>query len=299
MAQHPEALQPDVYQLPPRSRPRPAPPRAPTGEGSASGEEPAGPRSLAVRAGELAVRPEVVGPHARLGLVWTSVTFAACVAGQLWLAAWLAPVAGLAAAQAAFSWSKRRKFRRRPATLLAGLGALVLVLASAAGPLGSGVAGGAFLALVLVRALSPGRRRFDARLTTVIAATSGLAGAAPVLLRGQGLVAPMVLLALAAAYDASAYLVGSGAATAWEGPAAGIASIGTVTLAVAAVFVPPFRGASPWLLGALAAVLAPLGPLLGTALLGDPEARVPALRRLDSLFLLGPLWSLAAFALVA
>jgi len=130
----------------------------------------------------------------------------------------------------------------------------------------------------------------------------GLAAAAPVLLRAAtGLVPVLVLFAYAMAYDSGTYVVGSGAASAWEGPAAGIAATGTVTLTVAAVLAPPFDGTRPWLLGVLAAVLAPIGPMIGSALLGGGryrKTRMPAVRRLDSLLVLGPLWSLAAFLLL-
>ena len=130
----------------------------------------------------------------------------------------------------------------------------------------------------------------------------GLAGAAAVLLReATGLVPVLVLLAYAMVYDAGTYVVGSGAASAWEGPAAGIAATGTVTLAVAALAAPPFTGASPWLLGLLAAVLVPVGPVIGFALCGsggDTNPRLPALRRLDSLLVLGPVWSAVAARLL-
>ncbi|MGH9155255.1 MAG: hypothetical protein ACRD1K_05275, partial [Acidimicrobiales bacterium] len=134
----------------------------------------------------------------------------------------------------------------------------------------------------------------DPVLTGVIALLAGLAAAGPVLLRRDGVAAAMVLLAYAAVYDTGAYVVGTGADHAWEGAVAGILSIGAVTLAVAAILVPPFRGASPWLLGGLAAVAAPAGPLVGSALLGDRRVAAPALRRLDSLLILGPLWALVA-----
>ncbi|MDP9069989.1 MAG: hypothetical protein M3N68_01625, partial [Actinomycetota bacterium] len=70
------------------------------------------PPRLVAQLKQLAVQPEVVGPHARLGLVWAIVTFAALFAGPLWLAAWLAPVAAVGAIQAAASWRRRS---RRPA----------------------------------------------------------------------------------------------------------------------------------------------------------------------------------------
>jgi CDP-diglyceride synthetase len=125
----------------------------------------------------------------------------------------------------------------------------------------------------------------------------GLSAASPVLLRGLGVAAPLALFAFAAAHDMGAYVVGTGAASDWEGPIAGIASILCVTLFVA-VLVPSFRGASPFLLGLVAAVLAPLGPLAASVILGDREARAPALRRLDSLLLLGPVWAWLAAVLL-
>jgi CDP-diglyceride synthetase len=118
-----------------------------------------------------------------------------------------------------------------------------------------------------------------------------------VLLRGLGLAAPLALLAFASVHDVGAYLVGTGAVATWEGPVAGVASIVCVTLFVA-VLVPSFSGGSPFLLGLIAGILAPLGPLAASAILGDRSANAPALRRLDSLLLLGPIWAWSAAALV-
>jgi hypothetical protein len=95
---------------------------------------------------------------------------------------------------------------------------------------------------------------------------------------------------LVTVFDSSAYLIGTGAPNRWEGAVAGVASIIALTLFVAAVLEPPFTGASPWLLGGATALLAPLGPVLGRWVPGDKTAPVPALRRLDSLFLAGPAW---------
>jgi hypothetical protein len=264
----------------PGSRPRPTHPGAVSESGPLA------------RFHALAVRPRVVGPHARLGVVWAAITFVALVAGPLWLALWMAVLAALAAVQSAQTWRRRA---RRPASALAGAGAAAVVVAAAAGPVAAGVAAGVAVAVVFVNGLVPGGRHTDSLSTALITLAVAAGAAGPVLLRvEEGFVPAMVLFAYAGVHDASAYVVGSGASTYWEGPAAGMASIGAVTLAVAAVLVPPFRGASPVVLGALAALLAPLGPYMGSLLVGDPRARVPALRRLDSLLLLGPLWSLAA-----
>jgi hypothetical protein len=239
----------------------------------------------------LEVRPEVVGPHARLGVVWLVVWMAALTAGQWPSAVLLGATSGLAAAQAARTWRRRRP---RPAIPVAAGAAAVLVLAAPFGPVAVGVVAALVVVLVVAATRAGGPNHADPRLTLLIAGLAGLAGAAPVLLLGSGLVPVFVLLALVSVHDASVYVVGTGASNAWEGTAAGVASMAAVTLAVAAVLVPPFRGASPWILGALAMVLVPLGPYVGSALLGDRRMRVPALRRLDSLLVVAPVWCLVA-----
>jgi len=209
----------------------------------------------------------------------------------------------LAGGQVARSWRRRPQ---RPAAPLVVLGAAALPAAASAGIVPMALAAlvvvaAAVAAPALVGALGPPHRRgarahANPALTVALALGVGLAAAAPVLVRHRGFAPAFVLLSLAGAYDASAYLVGSGASSAWEGPAAGVASIAAMTLAVAALFVPPFSGSSPWILGLVAAVLTPMGPLVGSLLLGERVTAAPALRRLDSLLVMGPLW--AALALV-
>ncbi|MEO7837036.1 MAG: hypothetical protein ABIS21_05290, partial [Acidimicrobiales bacterium] len=239
--------------------------------------------------------PEGTGPHIRLGLVWVATTMVAVLAGPVPLALILAPVAAVAAAQAARSW---RHHRRQVAWRVSGGGAGLVVIASAlgvAGVVATVLVIEVLVALALVLSERPRHQRRTAPLLTgLIAIGVGLAGASPVLLRRDGLIPALVLLSFVHVYDASVYVVGAGATAVWEGRAAGVASIAAVTLAVAAVLSPPFRGASPWLFGLLAAALTPLGPVAAEELLGNKKARVPALRRLDSLLLVGPVWALAA-----
>jgi len=144
---------------------------------------------------------------------------------------------------------------------------------------------------LFVRTKAPSR---DIALTLVIGVPIGLAAASPVLVRSAGIMPALLLLGYAAAYDAGAYLIGTGAASAWEGPAAGVAAFVPLTIFVAVAFIPPFSGVEPLLLGLLAAVLAPIGPVAASALLGDRTADAPGLRRLDSLLLLGPTWAWCA-----
>jgi hypothetical protein len=246
--------------------------------------------------------PTVAGPHVRLGLAWAGATLLFAAMGTWALATWLALAGGLAAVQACRSWQGAA----RPSPVAAGAAVVVIVLGAASGLVGATVgvgvavvAAAAASSRLLPRARSePVRRSPRARrLAAVIAAAVALPCASVVLLRRVGTVQVLVLLTLVAVYDASSYVVGSGALNPWEGPAAGVASIAAVSLAVAAVLVPPFRGASPWLLGAVAAVLAPIGPRLASGLVGTRRSPVQALRRLDSLMVLAPVWTVLAWRL--
>ncbi len=237
--------------------------------------------------------PDADGPIIRFGAAWALVTFIAAGAGVIALAVWYALIAAVAALQACGSWRKRP---RQPVIPLAAAGAALLPLTAA---VSLSVMAGTVVALVIACLFwRPDAQRSAPALTLIVALPIGLAAASPVLVRRLGLVEVVVLLSLIGVYDASAFLVGTGATRRWEGPAAGIAFMFAVTLAAAAVFVPPFGGVSAWLLGALAAALAPLGPIAGLKLLGDAKARAPALKRLDSLLVLGPLWTAAAYWLL-
>jgi molybdopterin synthase sulfur carrier subunit len=241
----------------------------------------------------LAVVHKSVRPHGRLGLAWATVTVGLTVVGPAWLAGWLALAAFIAGAQTCLVWRKRGE---RPVTLAAAAVAAGLPVAASfdTGVMTGVVAAGVVVALVArLRAptLAPAR---DVALTLAIGVPIGLAAAAPVLVRHTGIAAALLLLAMVCAYDAGAYLVGTGASSAWEGPAAGVAALIPLTIFAEVVLIPPFVGAQPLFLGLLAAVLAPAGPVAASALLGDRNAHAPGLRRLDSLLLLGPLWAWCA-----
>jgi uncharacterized membrane protein YoaK (UPF0700 family) len=232
-----------------------------------------------------------------LGVAWAVITGGALVAGPGWLAIWLAVIAFVAASQTATVWRKRGE-RPLPGFAAATAAALPLAATVGLGHMNAVVAGAVVLTMVARLAAptkAPGR---DIGLTLVIGVSIGMAAAAPVLLREINIPAALYLLACAALYDAGAYLVGTGASSAWEGPAAGVAALIPLTMLAAVVLVPPFHGGSPLLLGALAAVLAPFGPVAGSALLGDRTAYAPGLRRLDSLLVMGPIWAWCAVALL-
>ena len=262
---------------------------------------------------------DLTGPRVRLGILWAAILVSAVFAGGGWLAVVLAPVAAAAGLQAGRAW---RRFDvaavadvRRPIEGMAALGAAALVIGATGGFVGLAVSAMIVVAaaLTLDRVVAARHRGGQVVIerslsrTLLIAGVIGLGAAAPVLLRvrsSHGAVVTLALCTYALVYDASAFLIGSDAGHAWEGPLAGLASIGAVTIAVAAILVPPFRGATPWVLGVIAAVTTPLGPLLTRLLVADDRelrqagSRLPAVRRLDSMLVLAPVWALLALALV-
>lgn len=242
----------------------------------------------------LAPKVDVDGPRVRLGLAWAAVTTLLLLALPAALALVGAVAALAAAGQAARTWRRRETRPWRPVAVI---GAFVLPIAALAG-----LAGVATAAVGVVAAAVVGERMLaqgDARLSAAIALASGTPVAGLLLVRQHaGLLAALVLLGTVHLWDASAFLVGSGAANRWEGHLAATATVAATSLLVAGVLVPPFRGLSPAVLGAAAAVTIPLGPYLATLLLGDRDRRVPALRRLDSLIVAVPVWGVLAVALV-
>lgn len=243
----------------------------------------------------LAVVQKSSRPHGRLGLAWAVVVTAATAFGPGWLAIWLAIVAFVAASQTAMVWRARNE-RPLPAFAAATAAALPLAALSGVAAMNTVIVV-AVVATLAARLGAPTKAPSrDVALTLLIGVAVGLAAASPVMLREINVHAPLFLLALAGMYDAGAYLVGTGASSPWEGPAAGVAATIPVTMFAAIVLVPPFGGAAPIVLGALAAVLVPFGPVAGSALLGGATSHAPALRRLDSLLVLGPIWAWCAAA---
>jgi hypothetical protein len=247
------------------------------------------------KAQPLAVVPKITRPHGRLGFLWVGVTVATVVAGAPAAGAWLALCAAIAAMQTAKVWRDRSE---KPIVVVAAGTAAALPLSAILGLRAMTAAVAVCVVVTLLARVfsitkAPSR---DVALTLAIGIVIGLAVASVVLLRNINIQAPLLLLAFTAFYDAGAYLVGTGASSAWEGPAAGVFSLIPVTMLAAVTLVPPFTEGGPLVLGAVAALLAPCGPLAGSALLGERDAEASALRRLDSLLVLGPVWAWCAAA---
>ncbi len=130
-----------------------------------------------------------------------------------------------------------------------------------------------------------------AGLTLQACLLPGITAAGVVLSMRYEIGAVLLLLFFVCAFDLGDFLVGSGADSVIEGPIAGGAAILVVTAIAAVVKAPPFHGAGVWAFGVLAVVACPAGQIVGGLLLPDATVRAPALRRLDSLLVIGPLWA--------
>jgi len=249
-----------------------------------------------------AVVHDIDGPKVRLGALWFAVAVGSAYVHVAALAAVMACAAALAADEVlrlhvpaeGDAGGAGGRVRR----VLGDARRLPVVLAAAAVPLAA-AAGSDTLAAALVAgvAVVPAWRVLAAPhdaspavvpITTIGVVALGLAASAPVLLHRFGPWAAVVLLVLVSAYDAGDFLVGTGAASGWEGPVAGVLAVGVCTFAAAVVGLPPLEVDGAVALGALTAVLAPFGPPLGSLLVGDGRTKARFVRRLDVLLLLAP-----------
>lgn len=235
------------------------------------------------------------GPRVRLGILWAAAVALALAVRPLrpyGLATLYAVVAGVAAMQVVDAWHAVRSGADR---WVAALGASTLPILAT---LGVGPVGGGLVVLV-VAALGVAAARQDRQMSVVAAAghtvlsagLCGMAAASMVLLADYEIGAVIILVVLVMVYDASDYLVGSGADNGFEGPVAGAMFMAAVTWFVVVAGFPPFRGADIWTFAVLAAVACPAGQLLASAMLPNGAVRAPALRRLDSWLIVAPAWA--------
>lgn len=255
--------------------------------------EPPDPTGLAARYGI----PHVTqGPRVRLGLAW-AVTVALALAIRPLRPFGLAIAYGVAAGFAAMGIidARRDDDRMSPDRWIAALGASTLpVLAT----LGARAVGGGLIALVIA-AVVLAMAGTDSSVSVLdraaqmvaAAAICGGAAASVVLLADYEIGAVIILLVFVMMYDASDYVIGSGAKNAVEGPLAGALMVAATSLVFIGVGAAPFRGGDVWWFALMSMVAFPGGQVLASALLPQARTRVPALRRLDSLLVAAPLWA--------
>jgi hypothetical protein len=236
---------------------------------------------------------DVDGPKVRLGFLWFVVACGSAVVARPALAVVMAVAGALAADQLVrlhVESGTARTILNQPVRLVAVMGGAALPLAAAAG---SDTLAAACVATVAMLAAVAGARSFVPVLGVL---ACGLAAASPVLMHRLGTAAALVLLVLICAYDAGDFLVGTGAGTSWEGPAAGIAAVAVFGFGATVLAPPPLVQEGAATLAILVALLAPLGPALASVLIGDGATPARYVRRLDSLLLCGPV---AAYVLAA
>jgi len=244
-----------------------------------------------------AVTYDVNGPHVRLGFLWFLVLTSALAVGPGALAAVYSVTAALAAFQSARCWQPlgRAPNQYVAAAIGGGIGVAALGGPSAVG----GAVLASAVAAVAAGVLTPQAR--EAPLASVgytlqCGLFVGLAAAAPSLALRVDIGAAAALIIFVSAYEMGDYLVGSGSKNAVEGPLAGFGAIAVFAFALWVITFVPFRENSLLAFGALAAGLCPLGQLMGSAILPRSDAKASALRRLDSLLVLGPVWVVATWS---
>jgi hypothetical protein len=244
-----------------------------------------------------AVVYDLDGPRVRLGIAWFLLIMGALAVDRLVLDVQLLPfvMAGVAAAAAmeiVDAWHGATVGSDR---YVAGASAAAIGMSAV---LGARLTGLVVLLVVVVALVVAGMRATrrssilaGAGLTLQACLLPGITAAGVVLSMRYEIGAVLLLLFFVCAFDLGDFLVGSGADSVIEGPIAGGAAILVVTAIAAVVKAPPFHGAGVWAFGVLAVVACPAGQIVGGLLLPDATVRAPALRRLDSLLVIGPLWA--------
>jgi len=235
------------------------------------------------------------GPRIRIGVLWAASVALALAFRPLrpyGLATLYAVVAGAAALQVVDAWHAVRSGADRWVAAL-GASTLPMLATLGVGPLGAGLL--AMVAASLVAAAIRQDRQMSlvaaAGHTVLSAGLCGMAAASMVLLADYEIGAVIILAVIVMVYDASDYVVGSGAGNGLEGPIAGGLFIAAVTAVFAVTNAPPFRGPDIWTFAVLAAVTCPAGQILASAMLPSASVRAPALRRLDSWLIVAPAWA--------
>lgn len=236
--------------------------------------------------------PTRTPPVIRLGLLWAFLLAVAIALSPVLAALFLAPVAAVAALSA---WRRMDVPEVEPWWLAAAC-AGAAPLAALGGPIPAVVAvvmGAAALVAHSARQAPPATQLRVA----LCAAAPAVAASSLVVADRQSATIGLVLLAAVTIFDASNYLMGVGETGGRLGALAAMMSLAVLAVLLAGALVVPFSGASPWLLCGMVALSAPLSVAGGHRLVG--AVRLPAWRRLDSLFIAGPLWVVITATLLA
>lgn len=258
-------------------------------------------KKMRTRAGSrYRVHYDIDGPRVRLGIAWFVGSMVAFALGLVATALWFGVTFAAAGAHSLRTW-RARGAQVDPRVAL--IGVAVVVGAAAVHPRAMGVAvvllaGGAVGLAVRDGATGPGQALARASLVLQCALPTAVAGGCLVLLADLEVWAAIALVLLTSAYETGDYLIGSGSTNSVEGPLAGGIAVAVTALAVAALGFPPFGVTEAALFGLAVAPGAFAGQMLASVMLPHARAFAPALRRVDSLLLVAPLWYLAVDGIV-
>jgi hypothetical protein len=269
--------------------------RAPSGSGQRAALR--RPESLRAQWKKIAPVYDTDGPRIRLGVLWFLAAFPAVLLSTMTTGLLFATCGGLAARQVAQAW----RTERWQADAAAGVAAVTILGVTVAGT-------GLTVPLLVVAALAAmgiglaapcaGLRAGVGNIASagvMLQATApvAVAGIAMVAMRAEVVASLLLLFVLASVYEMGDFVVGSGASNKFEGPIAGGAAVVVTAFPCALVLIEPFDVVGTAMLG-IAAAACPVGQWMASAVLPWPGAHAPALRRMDTLLLLAPLWAVAS-----
>ena len=244
-------------------------------------DRPPHPRAPRIDRKRLAVVYDIDGPRVRLGVAWFVAALAATLLSPFTAAVAFAVAAGFAGRQIVRAWGSV-SWQADVAAGIAAVPVLAAAVAGVPGAVGAAVLG---VAVAIGAASAPDGGRFAGGAGRVAAAgimmlalVPALGAACVVLVRADSVIAAVVLVVVASAYELGDYIVGSGASNPIEGPLAGITTATLVALPLALVLVEPFDTGGVALLVFVAAAC-PLGQILASAALpgaGAPRPRCGA-----------------------
>lgn len=244
---------------------------------------------LSYRGGRVEPVYDVSGPKVRLGVLWFLLACAGIALGPLGVGAVFVTAATVASLQVAahLMIEEDTNSRVTAAVITAAVGTSAIFDARVVGIV---------ILVSVVAAFIVASQTIDANMTVHVAGLTlraslplGIAVAAMLYLHRIDAWVFMILFGVVSLYDAGNFLVGTGSRRIWVGPLAGIFGALTVVFGAAGFEAPPLTEKTTWLLGGLAALSAPLGQIVGSFMLPRPDAKAPALRRLDTYLIAAPL----------
>ncbi|MEZ5372549.1 MAG: hypothetical protein R2704_07405 [Microthrixaceae bacterium] len=244
---------------------------------------------LSYRGGRVEPVYDVSGPKVRLGVLWFLLAWAGFALGPLGVGAVFVTAATVASLQVAahLMIEEDTNSRVTAAVITAAVGTSAIFDAR--------VVGIAILVSVVV-AFLVASQTIDSHMTVQVAGLTlraalplGIAVAALLYLHRIDAWVFMILFGVVSLYDAGNFLVGTGSRRIWVGPLAGLIGAFAVVFGAAGFEAPPLTEKTTWLLGGLTALAAPLGQIVGSFMLPRPDAKAPALRRLDTYLIAAPL----------